>query len=297
MHSLSHFIPGNCDNKTAALISRVVERIGYFLAACMFSLALGASAQSNTNDFAVTQEAGLPVPITTGVLGRSDASALGEIRAYVAAVSPTAWTGMQGTGTITLGLEDKTESAAVLSNRGGDRFRLDVTTKTGKESTRIHGFIGKTQGSSGRMFSIDPVTASAGIFPFELPQVAILRVHAFTLIDHGLVNSGNGKLRQITFEYGSVGKNFATQKRNTAAIDFYFDSSSHLLIKSVNTEMIDGNPRAHFIVSVTYGDYRHVGSSMIPFLYIETINGQPSRTLQLSTVQLDPTFSPKYFEF
>jgi hypothetical protein len=94
-----------------------------------------------------------------------------------------------------------------------------------------------------------------------------------------------------------IGNDPVTNKRNTVAIDFYFDPKSHLLIKSATSGSTDGDKRVHCLTVVTYSDYRIVNTSLIPFRYTETVDGGISRILQLSSVQLSPALGTAYFEF
>jgi hypothetical protein len=164
---------------------------------------------------------GIVIPVATGKLGQKDAAALTEATNHLAAVG-TGWVGMQGTGTITYST-DTNAYAATLSNLGGDRFRLDAQTKNGGTSIRIHGLLGKIQGSDGKMEAIPADTAAVELFPFELPRVANFPGSSGSLVDHGLVNIGGTQLHRLTFETASIGRNPLTNSPQTAATDLYFD--------------------------------------------------------------------------
>jgi len=276
-----------------------MSRSKRFFICIAFTIALAATGypQIATTSNSSTTIGGIAIPVKTGKLRRIDASALDEVHAHIAAVGATTWGGMQGTGTITYGSQDATAYDAILSNAGGNKFRLDAQTKQGTLSIRIRQFAGKIQDSNMRISTLDPDTASTGIFPFEILRTKAFPSPATSLIDNGLVNIEGIQLHRITYEYGSIGKNSLTHARNTAAIDFYFSPTSHLLVKSSASVLIDGTPRSHFLVVDTYSDYREVGSSMVPFRYTEIIDGQLSRTLQLTNVQLDPTLDSSYFDF
>jgi hypothetical protein len=77
----------------------------------------------------------------------------------------------------------------------------------------------------------------------------------------------------------------------------YFDPTSHLLVKTATAIALGGMRNTSLLRVVTYADYRAVGSSLIPFRYIETLGGQPQWTLQLSSAQTDPTLNEQYFQF
>ncbi len=236
------------------------------------------------------------IPVPTGVIGQKDAAALTELANDLAAVGTSPWGGMQGTGTITIA-QDPTPYSATLSNLGGDCYRLDAQLTKGAMSIRIHHRMGKIQDSDGTVSVLPPETASLELFPFALLRAPHFPSASASLLDHGLVSVGGAELHRITFEFAGIGRNPATKSTQTNAIDLYFDPTSHLLIKSATSIHLVGGRQTTFLSVVTYGDYRRVATSMVPFRYTETLQGQQYRTLQLSSVQLNPALSPTYFEF
>jgi hypothetical protein len=238
----------------------------------------------------------VPVPTNSGVLGQKDAPALTELGHHLAVVGPGPWGGIQATGKITYAAQDATTYDATLSNLGVDRFRLDTQTKRGPMSIRIRHSFGEIQNDDGSMTFISPNTAAAGLFPFETARAADVSPEFTSLVDHGLVAVGGVELHRITFEFALTGNSTARSKPTTTT-DLYFDPTSHLLVKTANSVDIPGTPRVKFLRVVTYSDYRKVGTTMIPFHYSETLDGQQYWMLQLSYVQLNPALSPTYFDF
>jgi hypothetical protein len=235
--------------------------------------------------------------VTTGLLGQHDAAALKEITEHLAVVGTAPWLGMQGTGQIVFGDKDPTTYNATLSMIGSDRFRLDAQTNKGEMSIRIHGQAGKIQGAGGPAETIPPNTAAAGIFPFGLVRTGHFPGQETSLVDHGLTTVGGVQLHRITVETPSIGRDPATKSRRTIVIDLYFDPASHLLAKSASSSFPADGHSAKFLRVVTYSDYRKVGTSMIPFRYDESMDGQQYWVLQLSDVQLNPALDAAYFQF
>ena len=97
--------------------------------------------------------------------------------------------------------------------------------------------------------------------------------------------------------YWDFGNGQVQSLNSAVTADFYFDPTSHLLIKSVCPVLMGAGHPVTFLSVVTYSDYRKVGTAMIPFRYTETLNGQLYRTLQLSGVQLSPDLTSQYFQF
>ncbi len=236
----------------------------------------------------------LPTPTPSGVLGHIDAAALKEVGAHRLAVGGLPWTGMQGTGQITFGASS-TAYSVTLSNFGPRAFRLDVTTPKGISSTRINGFVGKVQESDGTTTAMATDNCLAGLFSFELVRATPLSSPTLTLTDGGTSTIEGVVLHRVTLERATMGHNPTTKQRQTVAVDLYFDPSTHLLVKSRAPVDIGRNVR--LVSDVTYGDYRPVGTVMVPFHFAETIDGQQYRSLQLSAVTLVPTLDSTLFTF
>ena len=274
---------------------RAFRRELFFSASLVFSVcSLGQAAKLATP---ASSDADLPVPVSTGVLGRQDALALTEILEHLKVVGASPWLGMQGTGKITYAGQETAAYDATLSNLGGDKFRLDAQSDKGLTSIRIDRRVGKIKGSQGPATMIPPNTAMTGIFPFELPRLASFPASGTSLIDHGLTSVDGTALHRITYEIQALGRNPVTKLPETVAIDLYFDPTSHLLVKSVHYSTVTDSRNAKFLFVVTYGDYRKVGASMVPFHYTETMGGQQYWVLQLSDVQLAPAINATYFNF
>jgi hypothetical protein len=238
----------------------------------------------------------VPSPTTSGVLGHVDPGALAEISQHLKATGSAPWTGMQGTGQITYGT-DSTAYSATLTILGNKSFRLDGQTSKGLLSIRINGLQGKIQEADGRQNFIVPDTAASGIFQFQLPRLANFPGASTSLLDHGSSVVAGATLHRVTFESPVSGPMVSTQKKKTLATDLYFDGTTHLLVKSANVIHINDAGNNDFLREITYDDYRSVGNVMIPFRYIQTLNGQNQWTLQLSEVQLNPTAKATFFEF
>lgn len=260
------------------------------------TLGLALSACASANGQSAPQTLDISMPKTTGVLGHVDAGALAETLEHLKAVGATPWTGMQGTGKITYGVDSSAYNATltILGNKG---FRLDGQTSKGMFSIRISRLLGKIQEADGHQYPVQPDTAATGIFQFQLPRLANFPDSQASLTDHGSTVFGGTTLRRLTYEFATTSPKANTSKPRTVATDLYFDSTTHLLVKSANTIHIDGAGNNDFLREITYEDYRQVGSLLIPFRYTQTLNGQKQWTLQLSDIQLNPNLQSAYFEF
>lgn len=240
---------------------------------------------------------GVPVPVRTGVLGKQDPIAMAELAAHFAAVGSVGWGGMQGTGTMTFDSEGATAYPATFSNLHGSMFRLDVQEQSKVLSIRIHGPVGKIRDGDGAAVTMPPETALAGLYPFGRFRRASVRSTSTSISDRGVSTVGGVQLHRISVEYASLGKSSSVGARETIVTDLYFDPTTHLLVQSASTEKASSGRQASFLIVVSYGDYRTVGTSLIPFRYTETIEGQLYSTLQLSSVELNPNLTSSFFDF
>jgi hypothetical protein len=239
----------------------------------------------------------IPIPIMSGVLGQQDAVALQEIKAHIAALGAGSWLGMQGTGQIVYGSKDSTAYTATLSILGTTGFRLDSKTATGETSTRIYGRYGTIQEADGRKYPLPSNTAISGIVQFPQLRLVGFPASGESLIDRGLVTVDGASLHRVTVECSASTRNQGAVQGSMVATDFYFDPATHLLLKSVNKIRLSGTGNSDFLRVVAYEDYRQVSGGMIPFRYVQTLDGNKQWTLQLSDVQLNPALIPTYFAF
>ena len=161
---------------------------------------------------------------------------------------------------------------------------------------RIMRKAGQLQKPDGTLSTLPVDVALAGIFPFESPRRARFPEDSTSLIDHGMITLGAANLHRVTIEEKSVGIS-SSARANTVLTDFYFDSSSHLLVKSATFVPVPGARNVRFLFVTTYSDYRVVGTTLVPFRFEQTMDGQPLETLQLTTVTLAPTLASAYFRF
>ncbi|WP_260703475.1 LolA-like protein [Edaphobacter flagellatus] len=235
-----------------------------------------------------------PVPIATNKLGQFDTAALSEVLEHLKVVGAAPWTGMQGTGTIAYANETASYPAT-LTIQGSSKFRLDGQAAKGTLSIRIDGRVGKVQEADGRTFPLAPETASSGIVQFQMLRLADLQT-ASSLTDHGVVSFDQSSLHRTTIErYFSPASKF--RPLTTVATDLYFDPQTHLLAKSANSIQIDGAGNNRLLRVITYEDYRLINGMMVPFRFIQTLDGQKQWTLQLSEVQLGSNQPATFFQF
>ena len=264
----------------------------FVLATCPVAV----SGQSRASIRLTGSDMGVVIPTSVRNVDQNDPGAIAEITASATAMHAGSWKAMQATGTVTYSQGGPEAFPAVFSTASGFRSRLDIQTPAGTESTRLFWRAGKYQSPGQRIQQLDPDTALAGIFPFQAIFAQDKLFHP-AVTDDGLCRISGVDLHRITVALPTAGINPSTKSRNTLPIDFYFDPTSHLLVKTVTYTTLRGNSRVHFIRVITYGDYRLVNSVLVPFRFTESIDGEPLQTFQASSVQIDPALNPSYFEF
>lgn len=271
------------------------HNIGWLFMLAVWPLML--FGQSRTQIRPAGPDAGVVIPTTVGNGDQNDSAAMAEISASAAAMHASSWRTMQATGNVTNAVGGAGSFPAVFSSASGFRSRLDIQTQAGRESTRISWRTGKYQSPDQRIQRLEPDTALAGIFPFQEIFAAQDKLFHLTITDDGFCRVSGVDLHRITVGVPAAGTDPNTKNPHTFPIDFYFDPTSHLLVKTVTYATLRGNSRVRFMRVITYGDYRQVSSVMLPFRYTETIDGEVSRIFQVSSVQVDPVLSSTYFEF
>jgi hypothetical protein len=270
---------------------------------CILTLVLCANvsptilAQTPESGVLGPLDSGVAAPVSTGILRKVDPLATAELAAHIAATGDVSrWAGFQGTGIMTFGADSR-QYQTTLTSSGSEEFRLDVQAAQGTESTRIERFSGKTQYPDGTTVSMPTQSAAVGFFPFSILRTPHFPASITSLHDYGVLSIGSTELHRVAYEFPTVGRNPRIKGPQTAVIDFYFDPATHLLVKSAAQVFIPGARQVPFTSVVTYSDYRLVGGSKIPFHYVESLDGQLYRTLQLSSAVVDPSVNHPFFQF
>lgn len=245
---------------------------------------------------------GVVMPQAISTLGREDAAALQEIRAYQSTVNAGSWSDMKGTGKIRLNAVDSmggnSPKSAILQILGNHDYRLDIQMPKGPRSIRQDGAYGAVQHEDGRVKPMDARDAVNELVAFPRLLDTAFPSAGTTVIDDGMAVVDGTSLHRISVEIPMPGNLPDSHGKPAMSVtDYYFDSQTHLLVKSANAMIgLNASPERYLRV-ITYGDYRAVNGLEIPFQYRETLNGQVLWTLQLSDVQLNQGLSQSDFHF
>ncbi|NYF81313.1 hypothetical protein [Granulicella arctica] len=274
----------------------------YIVEFCLVAVILNCFSgygQSQTIGFSGPSNNTIVMPSTTGASGRVDAGALEELTEHLQAVGGGNWSGMQGKGSITYPSANTGPFTATLSILRGDHFRLDVETPDGMRSSRIRGLYGAIKDSAAEAKQILPLeTAIVGLVQFQWLRLPFPHFPSASLIDQGSCEIEGVQLHRITMEWPQAQASLSANVAHSGSvIDFYFDPTSHLLMKSATVARINGVGNQDFLRVISYSDYRKVNGVLLPFHYEESLGGQPQWVLQLTEASFDMTLQPSDFSF
>lgn len=264
-----------------------------------------ARGQTNFTRIYGPADRDVAVPEPPGMLGKYDPAALSEITDHLKAVESSSWTDLKANGQITYPRGEGGNSEiddASLSILGGQDFRLDVTTPKGVRSIRIAWRVGAIEEADGSKVFLPQATAALGLMAFPQLRAEDLSGGKASVIDDGMATVDGQALHRVALVYPlqatPAGKTVpAAPTGQKVAVDLYFDPTSHLLIKSVDVITLSGAGNQRFLRCTTYGDYRQVNGALIPYKYIQSLNGQLLWMLQLSEVQLGTGLTRSAFIF
>ena len=269
------------------------RRIAFLLLATTAPMCV--AQQATTPALTQTSPTTVSTPVT--VVGVAT-DALVLLAQYQAAVGGVDLTALQGTGTITLpGSTVPLPANLVIS--GSNFSRVNISN-----STRLAGFAAK--GALHKSYYVDGTSAvdsvwtgPASISAFQLLSTKDVMSKLLSLSKDTATDSSGAKYDRLRARHAFssvaiVGQSPSTAK--TANVDYYFDPTTHVLIKSVTALQIPGilNP---IPLETNYSDYRLVGVSKVPFRISQTLNGQPDWVLALTSVTLPLTLDSSLTTF
>ena len=252
------------------------------------------SAQQPLNASPSSANAALATPAAATGVGND---ALMLLARHLSAMGGVDLTALQAPGTITLP-GSTTQYPVSVVMLGSSFLRVNIS-----KSNRLIGFAAKgplhksyyADGTS----SIDAIgTGAASISAFQLLRTTDL-VSKLLSLSKDSVSDASGKqydrLRARQAFITHPGAQVSSHAQ-AAAVDYYFDKTTHYLVKSVTTVQVPGivNP---IPIETTYSDYRLAGTSTVPFHVSQVLNGQPDWDLALSSVTFPATLDASLTAF
>lgn len=238
-------------------------------------------------------------PRMAGAPGQKDSAALNTVRLYLAVSSRGEWPGFDATGTMVVGTGDqKSTLPASLTIEPRGFYRLDLTTPYGIRSERVEGTTGAMQSEGGKTVQLPVLAVASGIIPLPPTLADAATDSRDSLINGGMVEVEGARLHKITFIRPLFQSSSDSQPAAPPLItDFFFNPSSHLLVKSVDAIVLNQNSSSRHLRVITYDDYRPVSGAIIPFRYTETVDGRLVWSLQFTNVTAGSNHGAEYFHF
>jgi hypothetical protein len=241
--------------------------------------------------FAGPLDSECPYPIIEGTAGRKDPTAISQIDQFSAFVPLADGQGVEGKGTATFGSgKNARQLQASFDIEAHGHFRMDVEEGNAVRSLRMTGDRAQARRGDGPIEEVnDSDFANPLAIPLQLKEVA--NRQDASVIDDGIVTVNDRQLSRITITL------FRTHIGNPVAASFYFDPQTHILTHAAFIGHSGTNQALVYLKVVTYASYKRVESALLPTEYVETMDGQPLMTLQLSSANLSASHSGSYFTF
>jgi hypothetical protein len=206
-----------------------------------------------------------------------------------------------GLGSITYywaGTEVK--APVTLRGRGVQEFRLDANMPEGTKSWVVSYGQGSLQEPLGEKTSI-PFSNSWNLGNLSAPQLALLAAlndSATSIVQIASPAVGNRQVYDLRLQKVFPTKDDPTgQLSKWSAKDFLIDPATFTIVATQDVEFSNDSPRHSFKHQLAFSDYRSVNGVLLPFAIAETIEGQQTWSIQLSSITLNIGLTDSIFQF
>ena len=241
-----------------------------------------------------------PYPDSHIALGHKDPTALQIVQQCLLAFRGAQWSGFDAMGTIRASNgRSSSELPATLSIDRELRSRLDIVTAVGNRSIRMDGPLGGMKSETGAVTVLPPATSSAGLV--SLPELLSTAVHdpTVSLIDEGITQIDDRPLHRVAYIRPQSKRAFEhpSAMLPPLATDFYFDESTHFLVRSVDAVHLQASDRSSHQRVLLYSDFRAAAGVMLPYRYSEFLDGRFVWEILLTEVSSGSEHDAAYFRF
>ena len=266
----------------------------------LLSLSLGSlHAQNPLTRVIGTEDAGVLWPLPDNSLSHQDAAALQALLDYIKAVGVAPWESLKGTGTITY-YDDGAElqaGSADIEIKGAELARLTQSVSQKPDVVVTTFRQGQVHYPSGKISQLSPSQSQMGLIDFpKLLSLDFSEPGSWSVSDGGNVSVNGAAAHRITLTFPIYVTKTETVT-DVTAIDYYFDPSTHLQMKSVALIKPHPGTTEQYLRQTEYTDYRKVNGREVPFRFVQTFGGQKTWALSLNTVITDATIPDSTFTF
>ena len=196
-----------------------------------------------------------------------------------------------GTGNITYNWAgEQVQAPVTVRGMGISNFRVDSTLPNGTRTFAAGGYSGVLIAPDG---SRQPTSAynlfTAGSLTFPYVRIAATLADSTTSISFvGTVSVNGQSVYQIHF-VPALDPAIATNStlQGLGAFDLYVDPPSLLVTELVETIYSGSNFRTKLSHEIDFANYQTAGTVRVPFIITETVNGQQTWSITLSSMTFD----------
>jgi hypothetical protein len=214
----------------------------------------------------------------------------------------SAITDFTATGSVTYSWTNTSvQGNATIKSRGLTQFRLDSQVPDGTWSMVINngvGVLNLPDGTGSTIAYHNTLNAGSLTLPITLVSAAVQDT-SFTVIDDGVVPLGNGQAHQITIQQNLPSTTDpAGQFSKDAKRDYFFDPSSFQLLQVQDTvhpsnDAVNGGVQR--IIGLS--DYRSSNGILVPFSISQSVDGQTTWSIGLTSITFNTGLTDSDFQF
>lgn len=212
----------------------------------------------------------------------------------------TAIADYRAVGTITHAWNNKTKQGQLtVKSRGFGQFRIDSVLSQGTWSLIVNNGaaeIAFPDGTTAPIAGQNQMNFGWLTWPI-LNANAAMQDQTTVVIDEGLVPFGSGQARQIRIQQTLAADPTGALSKLTQR-DYFFDPATFLLLR-VQDSLYPDNAIASGALTheIDFGNYQTVNGLTIPFLVTETVSGNQTWQLQLSSIGFNTGLTDSDFVF
>lgn len=256
------------------------------------SLGTAATAQTPQRFSRIygTSDLDVPTPVhSTKTV--SDSTAIQRVIDFVKLSGVSGWKGLTAEGTIKYA--SGSEYPAHLAVLGMDHYRLDIDRAEGKQSTVVTGVTGMFLPAQGKPAATSSDINALGLIAFVRLLSSQYPNAKSIWTDQGLTTIGGKVLSRVTLDdpaTDATGNPWKTE-------ELFFDPGTGRLVMSTAVVHLNSSDPALYMLATSYDDYRTVNGITLPYSYTQSLNGQTSWALSLTTIDLQAIPTPALFNY
>jgi hypothetical protein len=194
------------------------------------------------------------------------------------------------------------QGTATIKSRGTAQFRMDSQVPDGTWSFIVNNGAGVLSLPDGTGSGIAyQNTLNAGNLTLPLLSVfGALQDTTITIIDDGLVPLGSGQAQKITIRQNLPSSSDPTRQLSAdTKRDYFFDPSSFLLLQVQDAFHSGHNTAANNNVQhvIGFSNYRSINGILVPFSISESVAGQSTWSIALTSITFSIGLTDSAFRF